>query len=63
MGFDLFDVPITGPATAWLPLVLLAGVLGFFLTLHLARFIGIAHGGLAKHLLVKSGARDGAAGA
>ena len=36
------------------PLVLAAGVLLFFLTLHLARGVGIAHGALAKHLLVKT---------
>jgi uncharacterized membrane protein len=62
IGFDLFDVQVTGPESAFLPLVVLTGLLGFFLTLHLARFIGIAHGGLAKHLLVKTGARDTAAG-
>jgi hypothetical protein len=38
---------------AW-PLVLAAGILGFFLTLHLARGVGAVHGALAKHLLVKS---------
>ena len=36
------------------PLVLAAGVLLFFLTLHLARGVGVAHGALAKHLLVKT---------
>ena len=36
------------------PLILALGVLGVFVTLHLARGVGIAHGALAKHLLVKS---------
>ena len=36
------------------PLVLFAGIALFFLTLHLARGVGIAHGALAKHLLVKT---------
>jgi uncharacterized membrane protein len=40
---------------AWqLPLVLLAGFLLFFATLHVARGIGKLHGLLAKHLLVRS---------
>lgn len=42
-------------AEAWmLPLMLVAGVLLLFLTLHIARGIGRLHGILAKHLLVKS---------
>jgi uncharacterized membrane protein len=36
------------------PLLVVLGVLGLFLTLHLARGVGKLHGGLAKHLLVKS---------
>ena len=34
--------------------ILGVGVLGLFITLHLARLIGIVHGTLAKHLLVKT---------
>jgi hypothetical protein len=52
MVFDNEEVVIVGLWAA--PLVLAAGVLLFFLTLHLARGVGIAHGALAKHLLVKS---------
>lgn len=37
-----------------LPLLLVAGVLLLFATLHLARGVGYLHGQLAKHLLVKS---------
>jgi uncharacterized membrane protein len=37
-----------------LPLLLVAGILLLFGTLHLARGIGYLHGQLAKHLLVKS---------
>ncbi len=37
-----------------LPLVLLAGFLLFFITLHIARGIGTLHGLLAKHLLVRN---------
>jgi uncharacterized membrane protein len=37
-----------------LPVALVAGVLLLFATLHLARGVGRLHGGLAKHLLVKS---------
>ncbi len=49
VGFD--GVPLEG----WeLGLMLLAGVLLMFATLHLARAIGRGHGLLAKHLLVKS---------
>jgi hypothetical protein len=54
IGDFAVGLDIGGPAPwAW-PLVIAAGVLGVFLTLHLARFVGIAHGALAKHLLVKS---------
>jgi uncharacterized membrane protein len=42
-------------AEAWmLPLMLVAGVLLIFITLHVARGIGRLHGMLAKHLLVRS---------
>lgn len=57
LGFGLFsdDVHVEGLASPLLMPVLIAlGVLGFFLTLHLARFVGRAHGALAKHLLVKT---------
>ena len=36
-----------------LVLMALAGVLCVFLTLHLAKGIGVAHGRLAEHLLVR----------
>ncbi|NYZ63767.1 sensor domain-containing protein [Luteimonas deserti] len=36
------------------PLVLLAGVLALFVSLHLVRGIGRVHGAIAKHLLVRS---------
>lgn len=57
LGFGLFsdDMHVEGLASPLLMPVLIAlGVLGFFLTLHLARFVGRAHGALAKHLLVKT---------
>lgn len=38
-----------------LPLIFVAGILLFFVMLHLARGIGHLHGQLAKHLLVKLG--------
>jgi uncharacterized membrane protein len=41
-----------------LPLVLVAGIVLLFATLHLARGIGRMHGLLAKHLLVKSAQYD-----
>jgi len=50
--FASHDVELIGLWAA--PLVLAAGALLFFLTLHLARGVGIAHGALAKHLMVKS---------
>jgi uncharacterized membrane protein len=37
-----------------IPVVFAAGVLGLFLTLHLARGVGRVHGALAKNLLVKT---------
>ncbi len=46
---------ITTSLMAWqLPLILLAGFLLFFATLHIARGVGKLHGLLAKHLLVRS---------
>jgi hypothetical protein len=56
LGFNILDSNwyITYPAVWELPLILGAGVLGLFLTLHLARGIGYLHGSLAKHLLVKT---------
>ncbi len=45
---------VTNLATWHLPLVLVAGFLLFFVTLHLAKFIGGLHGTLAKHLLVRN---------
>lgn len=41
-----------------LPLLLVAGVLLLFVTLHIARGVGHLHGQLAKHLLVKSAQYD-----
>ena len=49
-GLSVVDA--TGP-WAW-PLLILAGVLLLFATLHLARGIGKLHGLLAKHLLVRN---------
>jgi hypothetical protein len=42
------------PALWQVPLILAVGVVGLFVTLHVARLIGIVHGTLAKHLLVKT---------
>lgn len=50
----MFGVDIAAQAPWMLPLLTVAGVLLLFATLHLARGIGRLHGGLAKHLLVKS---------
>lgn len=49
------DITVAG-GLAMSPLLFVAGVLGFFASLHLIRFIGRWHGRLAKHLLVESGA-------
>ncbi|GAB2494873.1 sensor domain-containing protein [Arenimonas alkanexedens] len=43
-----------GDSVLGAPLLMLVGVLGLFVVLHLARAIGRLHGGLAKHLLVKT---------
>ena len=57
--FDMHDMVLVGidgvALQGWeLVLMLLAGVLLLFATLHLARAIGRCHGLLAKHLLVKT---------
>ena len=57
--FDMHDMVLVGidgvALQGWeLVLMLLAGVLLLFATLHLARAIGRGHGLLAKHLLVKT---------
>jgi uncharacterized membrane protein len=44
-----FESPLVGA-----PVLMMVGVLGLFVVLHLARGIGRLHGGLAKHLLVKT---------
>ncbi len=49
LNFGPFD-----PSLWQVPLVFALGVLGLFVTLHLARGIGQLHGALAKHLLVKT---------
>jgi uncharacterized membrane protein len=56
MGVGLFpsDWDVHSPAAWEVPIVIAVGALGLFLTLHLSRFVGIAHGALAKHLLVKT---------
>jgi hypothetical protein len=58
MGLNWFTSSIDGqvflPPVWQLPLMMAAGVLGLFLTLHLARGVGKVHGLLAKHLLVKT---------
>jgi uncharacterized membrane protein len=41
------------PPEGLIPLISLAGVLAFFLTLHLARWVGKQHGRLAKYMLVR----------
>lgn len=56
-GWQLLDwngVALSTSVQPWaLPLVLVAGVLLLFVTLHVARCIGLVHAQLAKHLLVK----------
>lgn len=59
--FDMHDLVLVGidgvALQGWelvLMLMLLAGMLLLFATLHLARAIGRGHGLLAKHLLVKT---------
>ena len=56
MGLGLFDVQwYIGMPPFWqVPLALSLGVVGLFLTLHVARLVAMVHGTLAKHLLVKT---------
>jgi hypothetical protein len=56
IGIDVFDVNwyIGYPEWWEAPLASILGVLGLFVTLHLARGVGKVHGLLAKHLLVKT---------
>ena len=56
MGADIFSVHWhVGTPDLWeVPLALVLGVLGLFVTLHVARWVGKGHGLLAKHLLVKT---------
>lgn len=52
---NIHDDLVTTSLQAWeLPLLLLAGVVLLFVTLHVARGIGRLHGLFAKHMLVKS---------
>ena len=44
-----FESPLVGA-----PVLMMVGVLGLFVVLHVARGVGKLHGGLAKHLLVKT---------
>lgn len=44
-----FENPLVGA-----PVLAMVGVLGLFVVLHVARAVGRLHGGLAKHLLVKT---------
>jgi uncharacterized membrane protein len=53
MTFDGSGLILESEPWAW-PLAVLAGVVLLFATLHLARGIGVMHGALAKHMLVKS---------
>lgn len=51
---DINGVDLLAEGSGWLlPLLVLAGVLLLFVTLHLARLVGRFHGWLAKHLLVR----------
>lgn len=51
----ILDDTVTTSVVAWsLPVVLVGGVLLFFLTLHLSRGIGKLHGLIAKNLLVRA---------
>lgn len=55
VGFYVGDRAVVPPLIV-VPLAFVAGVLGLFAMLHLARAIGRLQGALAKHLLVKSAA-------
>ena len=54
-----FDIPITWYGVSYyfagwfMPIVVIAGALLFFLTMHLAKLLGLAHGKLAKLMLVR----------
>ncbi|MDR6992009.1 sensor domain-containing protein [Luteimonas sp. 3794] len=50
----MFGVDIPQQAPFLLPLVSMSGVLLLFASLHLFRAVGRMHGGIAKHLLVKT---------
>jgi len=56
LGADVFSVHwhVDAPAAWEVPVALVLGVVGLFVTLHVARWVGKGHGLLAKHLLVKS---------
>ena len=53
---DVADSAVYTEWAAWwlLPVMFLIGVLTLFATMHIARAIGLLHGQLAKHLLVKT---------
>lgn len=52
-GFWIDDVNLMSAPWTW-PLAVALGIVLLFVTLHIARGVGIFHGALAKHLLVKS---------
>ena len=54
MAFTLNDVAVVDQPWVIIPMFI-AGALGIFVTLHVARGIGKLHGMMAKHLLVKTG--------
>ena len=58
LGMLSFHVHLQPGALAdsplWIPVIFAVGVLGLFVTLHVARLVGKGHGLLAKHLLVKT---------
>jgi len=56
LGLDVFSVHwyVDTPAAWEVPVAMVLGVVGLFVTLHVARLVGRGHGLLAKHLLVKS---------
>ncbi|UHQ24517.1 sensor domain-containing protein [Lysobacter sp. 5GHs7-4] len=53
-GFWINDANIMASAPWTWPLSIALGIVLLFVTLHIARGVGIFHGALAKHLLVKS---------
>ena len=54
VGFWIDDVNLMVSAPWTWPLSVALGIVLLFVTLHIARGVGIFHGALAKHLLVKS---------